>query len=127
MFFCLWDLNCSSSVHKYSTVTFDSHSLQITMRVSTLAAAQVGLLNVLPAAAEYVWPNKHDRMEDLLVLQNGFIREGFTDGTYHAVVDVVYKVTHVARSYSMHPQPQHPWSPKRSRMDSHSFSRHGYA
>ncbi|KAJ4993682.1 WSC domain-containing protein [Stagonosporopsis vannaccii] len=50
------------------------------MRLSTLATAQIGLLNVLPAAAEYVWPSKHDRMEDLLVLQGGYIREGFIDG-----------------------------------------------
>lgn len=50
------------------------------MRVSTLAAVQAGLLNVLPAAAEYVWPSRHDKMEDLLVLQGGYIREGFVDG-----------------------------------------------
>ncbi|KAF3006651.1 hypothetical protein E8E13_008173 [Curvularia kusanoi] len=50
------------------------------MKVSTLAAAQVGLLNMLPAAAEYVWPSKYDAMEDLLVLQSGYIRHGFFDG-----------------------------------------------
>ncbi|KAF1925516.1 heme peroxidase [Didymella exigua CBS 183.55] len=50
------------------------------MKVSALAVAQVGLLNVLPATAEYVWPSKHDAMEDLLVLQGGYIREGFIDG-----------------------------------------------
>jgi hypothetical protein len=55
------------------------------MKVSALAVAQVGLLNVLPTTAEYVWPSKHDRMEDLLVLQNGYIREGFVDGTCHIV------------------------------------------
>lgn len=42
--------------------------------------AQAGLINILPASAEYVWPSKHDRMEDLLVLQSGYIREGFIDG-----------------------------------------------
>ncbi|KAF9691007.1 hypothetical protein EKO04_011014 [Ascochyta lentis] len=50
------------------------------MNVSALAVAQAGLLNVLPATAEYVWPSKIDRMEDLLVLQGGYIREGFVDG-----------------------------------------------
>lgn len=50
------------------------------MKVIALAAAQVGLLNMLPATAEYVWPSIHDRMEDLLVLQGGYIREGFVDG-----------------------------------------------
>lgn len=51
------------------------------MKVSALAVAQVGLLNILPATAEYIWPSKHDRMEDLLVLQGGYIREGFIDGS----------------------------------------------
>lgn len=50
------------------------------MKVSALAVAQAGLINILPASAEYVWPSKHDRMEDLLVLQSGYIREGFIDG-----------------------------------------------
>jgi len=54
------------------------------MKVSALAVAQVGLLNVLPATAEYVWPSKHDRMEDLLVLQGGYIREGFIDGSFRS-------------------------------------------
>lgn len=52
------------------------------MKVSALAVAQAGLLNILPATAEYVWPSKHDRMEDLLVLQGGYIREGFIDGSF---------------------------------------------
>lgn len=51
------------------------------MKVSTLALAHAGLLNVLPATAEYVWPSKYDAMEDLLVLQGGYIRHGFVDGT----------------------------------------------
>ncbi|KAG9203758.1 hypothetical protein G6514_002373 [Epicoccum nigrum] len=50
------------------------------MKVIALAAAQMGMLNMLPATAEYVWPSIHDRMEDLLVLQGGYIREGFVDG-----------------------------------------------
>ncbi|KAJ4406437.1 hypothetical protein N0V91_004648 [Didymella pomorum] len=50
------------------------------MKVSALAVAQVGLLNVLPTTAEYVWPSKHDYIEDLLVLQGGYIRHGFIDG-----------------------------------------------
>jgi hypothetical protein len=50
------------------------------MKISTLAHA--GFLHVLPATAEYVWPSKYDRMEDLLVLQSGYIREGFADGMY---------------------------------------------
>jgi hypothetical protein len=49
------------------------------MKVSPLA--QMGLLNVLPTAAEYVWPSKIDHMEDLLVLQSGYVRKGFIDGT----------------------------------------------
>ncbi|KAJ8107533.1 hypothetical protein OPT61_g8798 [Boeremia exigua] len=50
------------------------------MKFSALAVAQAGLLNVLPATAEYVWPSKHDRTEDMLVMQGGYIREGFVDG-----------------------------------------------
>jgi hypothetical protein len=57
------------------------HSLSVVMKISALAVAQVGLLNVLPATAEYVWPSKHDMMEDLLVLQGGYIRHGFIDGS----------------------------------------------
>jgi len=72
----LLNIICSRSTH----FPFYSHLFHEGMRVSTLAAAQAGLLNVLPAAAEYVWPSKHDRMEDLLVLQGGYIREGFVDG-----------------------------------------------
>jgi hypothetical protein len=52
------------------------------MKVSALAVAQVGLLNVLPTTAEYVWPSKHDYIEDLLVLQGGYIRHGFIDGSF---------------------------------------------
>lgn len=47
------------------------------MKVSTLA--QMGMLNAA-ASADYVWPSKHDYMEDLLYLQGGYIREGFIDG-----------------------------------------------
>ena len=59
------------------------------MKVVTLAAAQMGLLNMLPAAAEYVWPSIHDHMEDLLVLQGGYIRQGFVDSTDYPLHDDV--------------------------------------
>ena len=57
------------------------------MKVSTLAVAQVGLLNVLPATAEYVWPSKYDTIEDLLVLQTGYIKQGFVDGMSSETLD----------------------------------------
>ena len=59
------------------------------MKVVTLAAAQMGLLNMLPATAEYVWPSIHDHMEDLLVLQGGYIRQGFVDSTDYPLHDVL--------------------------------------
>jgi hypothetical protein len=74
------------------------------MKVIALAAAQMGMLNMLPATAEYVWPSIHDRMEDLLVLQGGYIREGFVDGTYYPLHDVGgYKLI-CPRCRSLHSQ-----------------------
>lgn len=54
------------------------------MKISAMTVAHVGLLNVLPAtvSATYVWPSKYDAMEDLLVLQGGYVREGFIDGIF---------------------------------------------
>jgi hypothetical protein len=54
------------------------------MKISAITVAQVGLLNVLPVtvSATYVWPSKYDAMEDVLVLQGGYIREGFVDGIF---------------------------------------------
>lgn len=46
------------------------------------ALAGIGLLNVLPITAEYVWPSKYDYLEDLLYLQSGYLREGFVDGMH---------------------------------------------
>lgn len=48
--------------------------------MKTAALAGLGLLQILPSTAEYVWPSKYDYLEDLLYLQSGYIREGFIDG-----------------------------------------------
>ncbi|KAK0609790.1 WSC domain-containing protein [Lasiodiplodia hormozganensis] len=48
--------------------------------MKTAALAGLGLLQILPSTAEYVWPSKYDYLEDLLYLQSGYIREGFVDG-----------------------------------------------
>lgn len=53
--------------------------------MKTTALAGLGLLQVLPSTAEYVWPSKYDYMEELLYLQSGYIRNGFRDGkTQHS-------------------------------------------
>ncbi|KAI0016374.1 heme peroxidase [Xylariomycetidae sp. FL0641] len=41
--------------------------------------AAVGLLQASRAAAEYVWPDKNDELEDLMFLQSGYIHNGFID------------------------------------------------
>ncbi|OJD32177.1 wsc domain-containing protein [Diplodia corticola] len=48
--------------------------------MKTAALAGLGLLQILPSTAEYVWPSQYDYLEDLRYLQSGYIREGFVDG-----------------------------------------------
>ncbi|KAI1338911.1 heme peroxidase [Xylariaceae sp. FL0016] len=39
----------------------------------------LGYLQIYHGAAAYVWPSKYDYLEDLMMLQNGYIRHGFID------------------------------------------------
>ena len=45
-------------------------------------ASGVGLFQAASgvAAAEYIWPSKFDYLEDVFMLQSGYIRHGFMDG-----------------------------------------------
>ena len=45
-------------------------------------ARGVGLAHAIStvAAADYVWPWKYDWLEDVMMLQSGYIRFGFIDG-----------------------------------------------
>ncbi|KKA28233.1 hypothetical protein TD95_002415 [Thielaviopsis punctulata] len=45
------------------------------MRTSNLSLMAMAL----HSASAYVWPNKYDSLEDLLVIQSGYLRFGFTD------------------------------------------------
>ena len=36
------------------------------------------------AAADYIWPSKYDYLEDVMMLQSGYIRHGFMDGRWWA-------------------------------------------
>lgn len=40
----------------------------------------LALLQASSIAAEYVWPNKYDELEDVMMLLSGYIRKGFADG-----------------------------------------------
>ena len=40
----------------------------------------LGLLPVLSVNAAYTWPSEYDQLEDILYLQQGFIRFGLRDG-----------------------------------------------
>lgn len=45
------------------------------------------------ASAWYVWPNKYDDLEDMLVIQSGYLRFGFTDRKFSQTGPHPYKQT----------------------------------
>ncbi|KAK7754757.1 hypothetical protein SLS62_003317 [Diatrype stigma] len=46
--------------------------------------AGIGLLHAGSAVAEYIWPSKIDYLEDVVMLQTGYIHMGFSDDTQNA-------------------------------------------
>jgi hypothetical protein len=56
-------------------------------RLTLIMLGSVGVVH-----SEMVWPSKYDLLEDMIAMQSGYIRPGFTDGKTGSGIEISIRI-----------------------------------